>query len=233
MFPVKAKPKMTSRNAVIVSVTLLVIVMLLNGHLMYGRVIMEMQLNITNTNETSIQTVQACLLRPGKYLEFYNVIWKRLLVITGSVVPLILIVTGNAIVAISLLKSTRALRRVQHSDGRIVGDRIQHSSRNNSNYKMFLILCIVFLVTTVPYGVYLNLLDSSKLVDEHTLAKYQLSSVIMRCLYWSNYSLNFLLYCMTGSLFRKEFKRMLQTAHASFSSLTTRRTGQPQNDENF
>jgi hypothetical protein len=219
---------MTSRNAVIICITLVIIVMLLNGHLMYGRVLMERQVNIAGNNVTRMKLIQVCSLRQGNYLEFYNLVWRKLLLIIGSIVPFALIVLGNAIVAISLIKSRRALRRVQHSSEGVVVDMTRQPSRNKSNYKMFFTICTVFLVTTVPYGVYLNVIDLGKTVDEHTLAKYQLSSVIMRCMYWSNYSLNFLLYCLTGSLFRNEFKRVIESAHTSLTSLTVRRSVQTQ-----
>ncbi|XP_060605529.1 cysteinyl leukotriene receptor 1-like [Ruditapes philippinarum] len=227
LFPTTFKPKMTPRNAVIIAVVTLILVILLNAHLIYGSTMIERQINITENNVTRIQTTNHCSLRKGGYSEFYNAVWKKLLLILGSVVPLILIITGNAIVATSLIKSKRALRRVQIQNN-AVNRNDRQSPRNNANYRMFFILCSVYVVTTVPYGLYLNLLEFGKEVDEHTLAKYQLLNAITRCLIWSNFSFNFLLYFMTGSLFRREFKKILESVHKSITSVTNRSV-QPQN----
>jgi hypothetical protein len=54
LFPTTAKSKMTARNAVIVSFSLLVLLISLNGHLIYSRVIIERQVNGTENNGTSV-----------------------------------------------------------------------------------------------------------------------------------------------------------------------------------
>jgi flagellar biosynthesis protein FliQ len=233
MFPTKVKTKISSRKAGIVSSSIIIFFILFNGHLIYGSIIHETQLNTTENNFTSMKTVKTCFLRPGKYTDFFNDVWKKLLLIIGSVLPLISIVTGNAVIAISLIKSRRALRRVQHSDGIIVSQITRQSPSSFSNYKMFFILCSVYIGKTVPYGIYVNIFQFNKEVDEHTLAKYQLCAVLMRCLIWSNFSFNFVLYFMTGSLFRKEFKRISGTVYKSLSSIMIRNDNvQPQYDQN-
>jgi hypothetical protein len=202
---------------------------LATSHLIYGNTIVEKQINVTENNTTRIQTIKVCSKRQGKYLEFYNGVWNKLLLVIGSVVPIILIITGNLIVAISLIKSRRALRRVQDSSGVVLGNSSGPPPTNYSNFKLFFILCSVFVMTTIPYGIYINIVKLNKEVDEHGLAKYQLASVLMRCFIWCNFSFNFFLYVMTGSLFRKEFRRIFGSA---FRSLC-RRSGQNRNEQNI
>ena len=232
LFPTRAKPMMTPRNAVIVSVAVSILVILLNWHFIYGNTVVERLVNVTEFNVTSIETVKACFYRRGKFLDFYRKIFNYLLIIIGSIVPILLIVTGNIIVATSLIKSRRALRRVQNGNGRNAGRMTQSTIKSKVNYKLFFILCGVYIMSTVPYAVYLTAFPFSKEVDNHTVAKYQLGAVVIRCLIWSNFSFNFFLYFLTGSLFRREIKRRFDAARKYLTSVRDRSRVQPQNNRN-
>ncbi|XP_045174499.2 uncharacterized protein LOC123535813 [Mercenaria mercenaria] len=225
LFPTTAKSKMTSRNALIVSVTLLISVALHNGNLLYAYTFTEVNVNVTDRNETKMRHVKSCSLR-DEHTHFYNNTWSVMLFLTGSLLPIAFIVTGNAIVGICLIKRRRALQRIQAMERSNETNAYQRS-RNGFSKKMFFVLSGVFIVTTVPYGVYFVRLEYHQEVSGHTLAKYQLVSVLMKCLVWSNFSFNFFLYFMTGTLFKKEFKKMLESARKPVCSITGRSTVHP------
>ncbi|XP_053381928.1 uncharacterized protein LOC128549346 [Mercenaria mercenaria] len=226
LFPIKAKLKMTPQNAVLASVAVVMFAAFLNGHLLYANVLTDININRTVINETKWKVVKSCVLRPGKYTDFYNATWGIILVITSSVVPISLIVTGNAIVGISLIKRKRALLGIAQTDRK--SSNLPHQqSRKVFSTKIFFILCAVFVVSTVPYGIYIILLEYNKEVDEHTFARYQLTNILVRSLLWCNFSFNFLLYFMAGSLFKKEFKTMIDSVRGFLQSLIGRRSASP------
>jgi hypothetical protein len=210
LFPVRAKPKLTPRNALFASLGLVMFSTTYNSHLAYGYIVAPTDKNTTIQNTTDIVCSLSCNVRPGMYTEFMNNTWSLLVNVTGIAPSMCLIITGNAIVGISLVKRKRNLRRVRHQDENI------HNVSNTSlpamksfSTRIFFILSIVYIVTTVPYGALIMNLKQNKLVDEHTFSQYQLVNVIVRCILWCNFSFNFLLYFMTGSLFKAEFIKMI------------------------
>ncbi|XP_045210699.2 uncharacterized protein LOC123562115 [Mercenaria mercenaria] len=238
LFLVNAMPKMTPRNALIASMTVVIVNALYTGHLLYGMTIIEINVNMTKVNmtevnmidvnmtevnmidvnmtevnETKFESIEACIQRPGEYMEFFNTAWSIMFTLTNSVVPICFIVTGNAIVGISVIKRRRALRQHAGSNTSNIANQMR---RNGFSTKIFFVLCGVFILTTVPFGTYFILLRYNVHVNEHTFAQYQLINILMRSLVWCNFSFNFLLYFMTGSLFRNEFQKMLRGACRKF-----------------
>lgn len=223
LFPTKARFRMTQRNALYASVTLVIVTAIFNGHLIYANTLNESTVNITKGNQTEERHSKSCTLRLGQYTDFYKNIWSIMVLVVGTVLPVVLIVTGNCIVGISLIKNRRT---VLQGDNTAVRAR-NPDTRKGFSIKMFFILCGVYIVTVLPFCVYFTTLNFNTQVDEHTLAKHQLIHIIIKCFLWSNFSFNFLLYFMTGSMFKKEFRNVITELHEVVSKFAVRGTVHP------
>jgi hypothetical protein len=223
LFPTQAKPKLTPRNALFASLGLVMFATTYSSHLVYGYIVAPTDKNTTIQNTPDVVCSVSCSVRPGMYAGFLNSTWSLMVTLTAVVVPICVIITGNAIVGISLVKHKRKLRRVRpRNENSGISDANSTSSAMKSfSTRIFFILSIVYVLTTVPYGIFVMILKQNELVDEHTFSKYQLVNIIDRCVMWCNFSFNFLLYFMTGSLFQAEFKKMKTSIINYFQSLTT------------
>jgi len=96
----------------------------------------------------------------------------------------------------------------------------QRLTRMSSSTAMLLGISVFFLCTTAPMAIYF-LLDQKWIklarTDNHTNAKVRLGYAITNILYYTNNVVNFFLYCLTGSKFRKALADWLKTQLAIFA----------------
>jgi hypothetical protein len=83
--------------------------------------------------------------------------------------------------------------------------------RSKSPNRILFTLSIFFVATTFPYGVYFVLLGNVGDISERAIAKWQLFTVVVLICGWSNFTFNFFLYFVSGTLFKQEWNRLLRT----------------------
>ena len=92
--------------------------------------------------------------------------------------------------------------------------RAQHQQQSSpAQTKMIMVMfsvCIVFIFTTLPNGVFHLLLFISKYKDSSFIHTDNLAVLMIKELWIVNHSVNFLLYCLTGSVFRQTFLHLIQ-----------------------
>ncbi|KAL8600206.1 hypothetical protein ACOMHN_062496 [Nucella lapillus] len=87
-----------------------------------------------------------------------------------------------------------------------------------------LILCFTFLVLTVPlyvfYGVWHENEEMLLLETPEVLANLKLVSTVAHLMWYTNSAINLLLYCLTGTKYRKEFLNwILCRPHSAVSAM--------------
>ena len=116
-----------------------------------------------------------------------------------SVVPLLVIVICNILIVCTLIKMSKVQKTMSHE---------KSASQNSKNLTVMLVMnCIFFLILTSPYNIVITLyFYSDKAEFDYNIinATYEVR--------FSNHAINFLLYVICGSLFRKELFRMLTCA---------------------
>lgn len=215
-FPFTAKRRMTPQFAFVACITLFATLGIFTGHLLIGNQIMYMIVPKHNSTFNWTTTEKVCLQMPESYRLFYNSYWSLLILIFGSILPVVLIVTGNVIIAVTVIKvRNTVLPNIQSKD----------IARNvhKTPTKLLFALSAMFLCTTLPFTIYLINIDYSRQVDGHTLSVYQLLTVCAYCSVWCNYSFNFLLYFVNGRLFKKEWQHIVRTTSISFSKTFRRK----------
>ena len=85
------------------------------------------------------------------------------------------------------------------------------NDRTSSMTAILLLLNIIFLATTTPVSVFFIIQDSwsKRVTTAREQALFKLTFTVVNLIQYANNSLNFILYCITGSRFRKELQAML------------------------
>ncbi|XP_052083777.1 uncharacterized protein LOC127721143 [Mytilus californianus] len=128
--------------------------------------------------------------------------WSVLDLCLYSAIPSVFMIIGNILIVVKVLRSRKGIQR--HSDSGS-SNRTNGSSRNSKFSSMTIVLImlnIFFVILTSPSGILLIGMIYWETHDNEILI-WQLVDVFDVLSYLDN-SLNFMLYCLSGSLFRQE-----------------------------
>ena len=207
-YPFTARHKMTPMFAFVTCITLLVALCLFTGHVLLQNQVVDVLTVTQNATHNWTMTERFCTQMPESHRVFYNGDWSLLLFIFGNVIPGTIIVIGNVVIAVTVINVRRSVRPiVQH---RTVAQNVHKTPT-----KLLFALTVMFFCTTTPFAVYIVSMDHTRDVDGHTLARYQLFTVLTYCSLWFNNSFNFILYFMNGTLFKNEWKVIAQSITTS------------------
>ena len=210
-YPFTAKQYMTPKFALVSCLVLLTVSGIFTGHLLLSNQIVDVVTFNQNSTHNWTVTERFCTQMPESHRLFYNGYWGLLIFLFAGVIPCIIIVSGNIIIAITVIRVRRSvLPNIQH---RIVAQNVHKTPT-----KLLFALTTMFLCTTMPFSIYIINLDYTMEVNGHTLSKYQLLTVCIYCSVWCNYSFNFILYFMNGTLFKNEWKVIIQAITKSVAS---------------
>lgn len=204
--PYSAKTKCSRKYATALIITVLVFLLGLNSHLLYGMV------NRVNVDESgNVTEILKCREVNQAYGDFFNLIWPWIDLAVFCLIPFSVIVVGNGCILFKVIKSQRK------TNSRIVPSITTNQSRtthhngpkHSSMTAMLFTLNMVFLFTTSPVSIY-NIGYTHWVAEEshQNYANLDLWWAIVNMLMYTNNSLNFLLYCLSGTRFRQEVKRL-------------------------
>ena len=198
-FPHSVGTKCSSKHASALITAILIFVLGLNAHLLYGMV------------QTSGEEMeQICAAIDDKYGFFFHSVWPWVDFSAYCFIPFLVIVIGNCLIIFKVLKSqrrttSRHIPSIQMSDN-IPAHRT--GRKQSSMTAMLMTLNTVFLFTTSPVSIYSIGYPYWHTGSQKATALMELWWAIVNMLMYINNSLNFLLYCLSGSMFRKEAKRI-------------------------
>ena len=165
----------------------------LNAHLLYGIV------NIDSGN-----TEQKCSSIDEKFCNFFRTVWSLIDLCMFCLIPFVVIVFGNSLILLTLF------HRNDQSNQRNRNRRHLHNYHYSS---MTTILCTfntVFLITTLPIRIYnIDYTYWYSTQDQRTIASLELWWSVVNMLVYTSNALNFLLYSLSGSRFRREHKQLV------------------------
>ncbi|XP_062607987.1 mu-type opioid receptor-like [Saccostrea cucullata] len=194
--PFKAKGICTLKNAKIVVVCIALIMTALNLHLFWG-VAVEMKFG---------------KLSCAFMNDFTKFTWPWIDSCIFSIIPFNLMIIANILIIKHLLMSQRRVAsHMQHS-----GSDVQHSNVHSKHFTsvttMLLTTNYVFLILTLPIAIYL-VVYPKKIQDAtgHGTAVLELIWAIANMLQYTNNTIHFFLYCLTGPRFRQELLKIFKT----------------------
>ncbi|KAH3848485.1 G-protein coupled receptor daf-37-like [Dreissena polymorpha] len=202
--PHRAKTVCTQRNAVVFLIAVGVFILAINSHMLYGMVFKIDE----NTNK-----IVMCIEIDQSYKDFFNKVWPWIDLCMFCAIPFSVIVIGNALIAFKVLqskkksKSTVAPAQPSRSRDPQQGTR---NGKQSSMTAMLFTLNTVFLVSTSPVSIYnIGYADWIEGADNATLAGLEFWWAVVNMFMYTNNSINFFLYCLSGTKFRKEVIRLV------------------------
>ena len=211
-FPHTAKSKCNRKSATVIVITILCFLIVLNSHLLYGMV------NSVETDEKgNVLTVLKCSTINTMYQEFFDLIWPWIDLCVFCLLPFSVIVIGNCSILYKVVKSQRKAKSRIVPSSNTSNNNHQTSPKHLSMTAMLFTLNMVFLFTTSPVSIYT--IGYPHWVSHETQQMYATLDfwwAAVNMLMYTNNTLNFVLYCMSGTRFRREVKRAFnQTTNAS------------------
>ena len=221
--PYSHNSKCSRQTAIVCIIMLLIFVLSLNAHLLYGMV-----------DKASGIIEQTCSSIDEDYSNFFRSVWSWMDLCMFCLIPFAVIVFGNSIILFKLFQRSRTSnkqdRNREHHHG--------HHHHHNHHSSMTAMLCTlntVFFITTLPISIYnIGYTYWYSTLDQHSIAKLELWWSVVNMLMYTNNALNFLLYSLSGSRFRKELKRVVcritDAADTAFIALKPMSPGVNAND---
>ena len=215
-WPVLARVKLTRRTSTAATITALLLCVAFNAHLIDSADIRSVTVNQSVDNNTGLEL--ECTYVDGNSM-FYRRLWPLLVLVILNLIPLPMILLGNISVLYTILSQRRKLKQV-NTCTRSVEQHSQTVHRKvKSVTKMLFFVSSMFICTTLPFttgNVILSLQTTHSAKDR---ARQELAYTVLRMLLYCNFTFNFVLYCISGSVFRQECAKLLKESRQSFIRL--------------
>ena len=127
-----------------------------------------------------------------KYYQFRSHIYPKLALVLYTIVPLTIIITGNVLIA-------RTVRRTSK--------RSYSTNKKRSITRMLYAVSMLYAVLTSPAAIFLAIAPTSY----QSIPMFHLQWTLLRLLFYSCHSVNFILFCVSGTFFRQEFVAFLKS----------------------
>ncbi|KAK2179413.1 hypothetical protein NP493_492g02000 [Ridgeia piscesae] len=144
-----------------------------------------------------------CMPIDPKYAHFMRAIWPWIDFIAFSMLPFAILVSSNIAILLRMLYSHYLRRNSMHTHGNFV--------KMTSMTAILITVTFCFFVTTAPISIYLIITDTLR-EDSTSVSEGGLRMVwvVFNLLTYTNNTINFLLYCVSGSRFRRELINMFR-----------------------
>lgn len=202
-FPVFSRSNITRRSAVVTAVACFGAIAILHSYALFKYELKYIAMN--RDNETF--HYRFCEL-PSNEKTF-----PMLLVFFFSLIPITLLLIANIVIIVTIVVQRRRFCTVNPAE------RIQKHNTNKktrSSTRTIVVISAVFIFTTFP--IIFNKAFSTPPVSDKDLARKILFESIFIFLIYFNYSLNFVLYCLGGTVFREEFFTFVKESKHKVSS---------------
>ena len=148
------------------------------------------------------------------FLYFGEYIWPWINLSINSLIPFVLLLTGNIFIICRIVFVQFKLKKLQFQTGPRSVRGVRTGSVSGSGRKIpsmtvvLLLVTFVFVFTTAPYCLFPIIQplldDEDQPTSYNTGARHVLGLTIIEILSYVNNAINFWLYCISGSRFRKE-----------------------------
>ncbi|KAL8591883.1 hypothetical protein ACOMHN_044379 [Nucella lapillus] len=184
-------------------VTTLIVTMSIFFSAMYSHYLYGYHLVYSNDTDT-----YQCAMMTGKYADFVAEIFSYVDLAFYCVIPFACIFLANVVLIWKLRTTLREIRDKFAEQEHMVAREKAASSVTLT----IILVSVAFMVLTLPVSVYyisLFVYDPLAVITVDDLALTYLVRAVTFMLMFCNSAVNFYLYCLTGSKFRKEFVRII------------------------
>lgn len=210
-FPVWAKVHIKPKVALITSMITFFLVQGATAHLLYGHKLITYR-DPGRSNMTTA-AVRMCYMVTPEYEQFFFTTWNQIVLLAFNVAPMGIIITGHCIIGTSLLLKRRRLIPQNTITNQV-------ARRDMAITKTLFAIAFYFVVCTTPFCLYFALTDSElDNPNSHAAAIDKLALTVVYMLLFTNFTFNFYLYVCRATIFRKEWKQMVQVWKNMFRRL--------------
>ena len=207
-WPMEAPILCSRRRLAIVWLAVFCTLSALNAYLHLANMELHEQFFPTATNDTFY--VCECTVRHNasdqmkEMLDHFRV-WSDM--VFSCLIPTSVIFFGNTFVIYKLAQVSRRRQYLQDRRGAGKDSTGRNNKRKSSRITVMLITVgIVFLITSLPINIFLlgeDIWFSDRNIDLTVFAKRELAYTILSLLYYFNNAINFVLYFVSGTMFRQ------------------------------
>ena len=196
-FPFRSREIVTCRRALLLLAGIVVCVTGLDLHSLW-----------TYSIYTDTYGHISCTAGPNQsYHDFYTKYFVWIDAFVASYIPFCVMLISNIAIIIKLTQAR--IKRKSH-----MNVHMKSSSGRGSMTLVLLTLNFVFLITTSPSVIFLSFQETFRGDGSpHAMSKFYLAYVITGVLSYCNSALNFVLYCLTGSRFRRDMAALFCRRH--------------------
>ena len=197
-YPVWTKKHCTRKSALIVSAILVSVIVAVNFHSILFQNLRWKE--VISTANTTVRVNGKCVPIPNWYSVFRKKVLPLIVLVVFSMAPIILQIVCNVLLARELVirSRKRQARSLQDSSDK-------HERDLRSVTRMLVVISLFFVISSVPQCIQLSLQPYIfKPRIGPNIAKDLLMKAVIQLLMYSNNAFNFLLYTLSGKVFRKE-----------------------------
>ena len=208
-YPIWAKTHSTSRSALTIFAVMTLTVFTLNFHTVLFLTVPRTEVTVSNNyTNTTFEVIGKCTPIYEWYNDFYYNVWTWLIFALFNLVPLTVQIIGNVLLIKNLVNRSK-----QKQTQRAL-DEVNMKERRGlkSVTRMLIVVCLFYIISSVPQCTRLvskNYIFQPR--SPHNSAKDKLFQAIVQILLYSNNAINFLLYTLSGRVFRQELYSMLRS----------------------
>ncbi|KAH3881362.1 probable G-protein coupled receptor 139 [Dreissena polymorpha] len=207
LLPHRSKSLCSNRAPKIVLFCIVIASLAVNVNILVGYRLVELNGNATHTSQ--------CKPHDGGYEDFYDQTWHWIDLAKFSLVPFVILSSGNACIVYKVVQSGHKMMRSSTTSASTRGSTQQRNARTSNMSVLLVCLNVVFIVCTLPICIYFigNRYWIPQEVPLHIKLKDPWWAVVNMLLYTNN-ACNFVMYCFMGSRFRNEVKTLFDCACA-------------------
>lgn len=215
-FP-QSKHKLCSKVSSLILVTVILIcLVLLNGHYLFG----YGHIYKVSNNAT---TYKKCSPLSAKYETFVLFAWTWIDLTIFYLIPLTILATGNGLIVYKVLMSRRKAKRAVAPTG--AGDpampRTTQQTRLSNLTMSLMLVCAVFMICIFPVVLYpIGEPYWEHQASDNKRAHLYLFNTIANLLMYVNHAINFILYFLSGTIFRNDVKALCLRRPTPVNSIT-------------
>ncbi|XP_064639930.1 FMRFamide receptor-like [Lineus longissimus] len=193
-YPLKARVICTRKNIIITLTITITFLVALNSHIFYF---------FQRTHDSNCKYISKA------YHNFLLKVWYWIDFLAYSGLPFTVITFCNCSIFHQVSQGQTRRKALQNSDGKTDCGRAQMTSMT----RMLTTVSVMFILFTLPVSVYFIVYGYLPGRDTRTRkqwAQYDLSYAATNLFSYLNNTVNFILYCLSGTQFRREVLRMLR-----------------------
>ncbi|CAH1796314.1 unnamed protein product [Owenia fusiformis] len=193
-FPLQSKRISTRISTCITMTVIVVIIFLINGHFLFTHGTYYLY------RGTAVFTYLCTYVDDNDF--FHRIVWTWLDLTVASLLPFLMLIICNVLIIVQLMRSKKRRQEMNVSSSR--------TDHTRSMTIMLLAISFIFVILTSPIVIYeAGYQDFAKDRSPLGRARDALVWAIVNMFLYLNHAINFFMYCLSGSRFREEMRRLL------------------------